>query len=306
MAVPTETVYGLAAPVDDPALVERVFLLKGRPFFDPLIVHVASAAMAGRYARWCPVADRLAGRFWPGPLTLVLPRTDAVPDVVVAGLPTVGVRMPDHPVPLALARDLGRGLAAPSANPFSMASPTRAGHVREAFGESDVLVLDGGPCRVGVESTVVSVGGGRVVVERPGAVTARDLADALGGRAPVRARAPGDPPSASPGQSRAHYRPAFRLVTALPGADPAEVAAALGRAGVAAPERRRLGGDPALAARGLYSLLREPPAGGSDGVLLSVGADGADPGRWEAVLDRLERASAAFVRGPADPPATPR
>src|SRR4051812_16552371 len=160
VAIPTETVYGLAASVFDAKAVARVFEAKGRPYFDPLIVHGADLASLTCVADFSdPRAAELAARFWPGPLTLILPRKPAVPDLVTAGLPTVAVRVPDHPDTLSLLRRTGP-LAAPSANLFGRTSPTTASHVAEQLDGRIPLILDGGPCKVGVESTILSLGPG--------------------------------------------------------------------------------------------------------------------------------------------------
>ena len=168
VAFPTETVYGLGASALDEGAIERVYELKGRPSTSPLIVHVDSIEMAQTLAAdWPLVAEGLARRYWPGPLTIVVRKGPMVPDAATAGLDTVGLRMPDHPVALALIRACGVPLAAPSANAFTRVSPTTADHVREAFGDR-VPVLDGGPTQVGIESTVVSVVEGGITLLRPG------------------------------------------------------------------------------------------------------------------------------------------
>ena len=160
VAFPTETVYGLGANALDAAAVARIFEIKGRPATSPLIVHVASMEMARKLAvNWPVMAEELAQRYWPGPLTIVVPKSPEIPDIVTAGLPTVGVRMPDHPIALRLIEAAGVPIAAPSANRFTRLSPTTAEHVREEFGDP-VEIVEGGSSRVGIESTVVSVAGG--------------------------------------------------------------------------------------------------------------------------------------------------
>src|SRR5580658_8110371 len=175
VAFPTETVYGLGANALDAAAVQRIFELKGRPASSPLIVHVASLEMARQVAaEWPPIVEELAQKWWPGPLTLVLPKKTAIPGIVTAGLTTVGIRMPNHPLALELIEQAGVPIAAPSANRFGELSPTTAEHVRAAFG-SEVDVLDGGPCQVGIESTVVAVDGGGLKLLRPGMISLGDL-----------------------------------------------------------------------------------------------------------------------------------
>jgi len=181
VAIPTETVYGLAANALDEAAVRRIFAAKGRPYSSPLIVHVADLAMARDMAReWPPEAEKLAERFWPGPLTIIVPKSDRVPDIVTAGLPSVALRMPAHPVALAVIRAAGVPLAAPSANRFTQLSPTTAQHVRDALGDAVDLVLDGGPCTVGIESTVISLTGPIPRILRPGMISQTQIEDVIG------------------------------------------------------------------------------------------------------------------------------
>lgn len=281
VAFPTETVYGLGANALDSSAVARVYLLKGRPASSPLIVHVSSVEMAQEVAaEWPPLAAQLAARWWPGPLTLVLPKRPHIPDIVTAGLPTVGVRMPAHPMALELIREAGVPLAAPSANKFAGISPTTAEHVCVAFGDA-VPVVDGGPCTVGIESTVVAIDGDRLTLLRPGTVLLGDLEQA---RVPAREAHP------SPGMRERHYSPRtpLRLVSGpleLPpgrGAylwrtQPAAAALTIGMP--AAPEP--------YAAR-LYAALHESDAAGMEWI--AVEAPPATP-EWAAVRDRLRRAA---------------
>jgi len=229
VAFPTETVYGLGANALDLAAVARIFDVKGRPRFDPLIVHIADRSdLEPLVTEFPPAARQLADRFWPGPLTLVLPKAAIVPDLVTAGGPTVAVRIPDHPLALALLRAAGLPVAAPSANPFGRVSPTTAEHVREQLGDRIDLILDGGPCRVGIESTVLQLTDGRARLLRPGGVTLEEI-EAVIGRVTVPDPAefsrratllPGARPMdegmvaglASPGLLPQHYAPRTRLV----------------------------------------------------------------------------------------------
>src|SRR5262249_27175025 len=175
VAFPTETVYGLGANALDPAAVAKIFDLKRRPKTSPLIVHVASVETAQTVvSEWPELAERLARRWWPGPLSLVLPKNPVIPDVVTAGLPTVGVRMPDHPVALELIRAARVPIAAPSANLFTGVSPTTPEHVRAAFGDA-VPIVEGGPSQVGIESTVVAIQNGVMTLLRPGMISIENL-----------------------------------------------------------------------------------------------------------------------------------
>jgi L-threonylcarbamoyladenylate synthase len=214
VAFPTETVYGLGANALDARAVARVFEAKGRPHFDPLIVHIVDLAWLPRLAAEFPeAAQRLADRFWPGPLTLVVPKTDLVPDLVTSGLPSVALRMPDHPVAQTLLRLAGVPVAAPSANLFGRISPTTAEHVREQLGDRVDLILDGGPCRVGVESTVLQLTDGRPRLLRPGGVTLEEIESVIGS---VEVPLPSEHQIAaamlSPGMLPQHYAPRTPLI----------------------------------------------------------------------------------------------
>jgi L-threonylcarbamoyladenylate synthase len=180
VAFPTETVYGLGADASNPLAVQNIFEIKGRPNYHPLIVHIAEAAQLQAWARSIPdAAWRLAEAFWPGPLTLILQRSSQVPNEVTGGQDTVGVRVPDHPVAAALLRAFGGGIAAPSANRFGQVSPTTAQHVHDKLGSRVSMILDGGPCRIGVESTIVSLMHGQAVLLRPGGLPVEAIEDTL-------------------------------------------------------------------------------------------------------------------------------
>lgn len=312
VAVPTETVYGLAANALDADACEGIFRAKGRPSTDPLIVHVPGLAEAEELAVFNDAARRLAAAFWPGPLTLVLPKTAVVPAIVTAGLGSVAVRAPSHPVFRRLLRAAGRPLAAPSANPFGYISPTTAGHVRDSLGERIAHILDGGACPIGVESTIVDVRDPRRVrVLRPGWIAAAALAQALGDRVTrVRRRRADrreeDGAQLAPGSLERHYSPrtpltlvrragARRILASEPGtafllfARPAEA-----RVRALAPRVAWLseGGDPAEAARALFARLRELDRGGYRRIV----AERAPPSPAAPALnDRLGRAAAGPV-----------
>ena len=224
VAFPTETVYGLGANVLDAAAVARIYAVKGRPGTSPLIVHVASIEMAkSLVANWPELADRLARRFWPGPLTLVLEKKmetrsenePLIPAIVTAGLPTVGLRMPAHPIALALIRAAGVPLAAPSANRFTELSPATADHVRRSLGNDVDFILDGGPCKVGIESTVLSLTEPTPTLLRPGGISRTELEEIVGPIASAQQVQTGAHPA--PGMHRRHYSPRNTLYLATDG-----------------------------------------------------------------------------------------
>jgi len=205
VAFPTETVYGLGADALSPLAVVRIFEVKNRPRFDPLILHIADFSWLKEVCSSTgQKAVKLMERFWPGPLTLVLPKTQVVPDIVTAGLPTVAVRMPAHPVALELIREAGTPIAAPSANPFGYLSPTTAEHVREQIGEKVDLILDGGPCPVGVESTVIDLTEAEPTLLRPGGLPIEEIEKTIG-QLRIGTSHPLKPHS--PGQLSRHYAP---------------------------------------------------------------------------------------------------
>jgi L-threonylcarbamoyladenylate synthase len=282
VAFPTETVYGLGANALDAAAVAKVFELKGRPGTSPLIVHVASTEMARELVtEWPSLAEELSAKWWPGPLTLVLPKKPIVPDIVTAGLPTVGLRMPDHSLALELIREAGVPIAAPSANRFGQLSPTTAGHVRQAFGDA-VDVLDGGPTRVGIESTVVAIKDGQLEVLRPGMI---DLAAAHGAAPPEASEA-----HLSPGLHPRHYSPHARLILVasprdVPGRDGAYIWRK--RAGLVS-RSIRMPADPVHYAARLYAVLHELDAEKWPWIAVEAVPETSE---WAAIRDRLKRAS---------------
>jgi L-threonylcarbamoyladenylate synthase len=204
VAFPTETVYGLGADVFNAYAVAKIFEMKRRPRFDPLIVHICRKESVSEIVREVPpVVERLIDRFWPGPLTVILKKKGAVPDIVTAGLETVAVRMPSHRVALRLIEELGRPIAAPSANPFGYMSPTRAAHVATMFKDKSILVLDGGDSTFGIESTIISVQNGQVHIHRHGAVTVEELSEIAG----TVEEEKGDGTCQAPGELPYHYAP---------------------------------------------------------------------------------------------------
>lgn len=210
VAIPTETVYGLAGNALNTAAVARIFEVKDRPQFDPLIVHVADLTAAEQFVESIPAPARmLAQRFWPGPLTLLLQKKAVIPDLVTSGLDTVGIRCPDHPVTQALLKQLSFPLAAPSANPFGYVSPTRPEHVDEQLGNKIPYILDGGPCDVGIESTIVGFEDGQPVVYRMGGLSLEKI-ESVVGKVQVQAHSSSNPKA--PGQLKSHYAPGKRVI----------------------------------------------------------------------------------------------
>ena len=302
VAFPTETVYGLGANALDAAAVRGIFSAKGRPPTNPLIVHVADESMLRAVvATWPPAAAQLAARFWAGPLTLVLPKTPAVPDVVTGGGPTVAVRMPAHPVALGLIRAAGVPLAAPSANRSSQLSPTRAEHVRAGLGGRIDLILDGGPTANGIESTVLSLAGDRPVLLRPGPLAVSELERVVGPIERPAATQVGRP-LPSPGLLARHYAPRTPIELCPDRARLIARADELARAGepaaclVIGPGRGVPGiavEMPAVAAgyaARLYDVLHDLDARGLSRILVEL-PPGTD--EWLAVRDRLTRAATA-------------
>jgi L-threonylcarbamoyladenylate synthase len=294
VAFPTETVYGLGADAANDAAVTKIYRVKGRPAGHPLIVHIGAAAQLARWARDVPESARkLAERFWPGPLTLVLKRSPEVHDLVTGGQDTIGLRVPGHPLALELLRAFGGGIAAPSANKFGRISPTTAEHVRRDLGDEVDFILDGGPCEVGIESTIVDLSRGYPVLLRPGRVGASDIAAVIGVAPKPR---DSDAPRA-PGMLEAHYAPRrpMRLVS---GEELPQVAASANDAAVLAFRERPAGVAAALwllaspapdrYAHELYSNLRRLDEAAKSLILVERPPEDA---AWEAVVDRLRRAA---------------
>lgn len=282
VAFPTETVYGLGANALDEAAVRRIFEAKARPWASPLIVHVADERMARSItAEWPAVAAKLAAKYWPGPLTMVLSKGGMIPDVVTAGLPTVGIRVPAHPVALDLIRMAGVPIAAPSANPFMGISPTTAQHVRDGLGGRVHMILDGGPTTVGIESTVIALHRRPPTVLRAGMISREELRLVTGIGFEAEIERPelvqhlGDE---SPGQQPRHYSPKTPLILLAPGE---ALPGGRGR-------KLELPADANGFAAQLYAALHQADAEGWEWIAIERPAEGPE---WEGVLDRLQRAS---------------
>jgi L-threonylcarbamoyladenylate synthase len=306
VAFPTETVYGLGADANNPDAVKTLFAAKGRPADHPVIVHLAGSVQLAQWAREItPLAQNLAAKFWPGPLTLILRRADAVSDLVTGGQDTVGLRVPSHPVAQALLKAFGSGIAAPSANRFGRVSTTTAAHVAQELGDRVDYVLDGGASEIGIESSIVDATGVAPVLLRPGHISAREIEAAAG----VPLAAPHADTPRAPGMLAAHYAPATTLL--LLEADLLlELAATLAQQGkrtaVLARSTRQplLDGitwiaapvDPAAYAHDLYANLRALDAAGCDAILVEQPPQQVE---WIAVNDRLMRAAAGSQQRPA-------
>lgn len=318
VAMPTETVYGLAARIDSAQGIQKIFFTKQRPFFDPLIVHVSSKEMAYQLTTdWSPLANFLAEHFWPGPLTLVLPKSEKVDSMITSGLPTVGIRMPKHSLALSLIDKVGVPLAAPSANRFGRTSPTTAQHVRSEFPQEDLVIVDGGPCEVGLESTVLHIRREgdfyHLSVLRAGGVSQEELEKSLKNQKFSFSFQASVSKKESPGHMKHHYMPEVPLI--LVQADslsegqildqtrsqlaqlPDEVEGIqirkptkLERAG-----ELKLPTEANLAFRMLYSELRRLGESGQYDILYFRLQDYHRQPQWEALLDRLTKAASLHL-----------
>jgi L-threonylcarbamoyladenylate synthase len=310
VAFPTETVYGLGADARNSAAIERIYQAKGRPSTNPLIVHVADAEIARRYAaNWPANAEKLAKAFWPGPITLVVPKSGEIVPEATAGRETVGLRAPNHPLALALLRAFDGPLAGPSANRSNRISPTTAEHVRQSLGDRVDLILDGGPCGVGIESTVIDLSSAKPAILRPGGISREAIEAVIGPVEMPTIISDLSKSAASPGQQPVHYAPrtpAYRFE-----ANEAElVDAFLRRENISSaiflvlgrhPEWPHFKGemieallmpdDPAVYARVLYSRLHDADNVGRQSIWIEMPADAP---QWLAVRDRIRRATRAI------------
>jgi len=294
VAIPTETVYGLSAPINNPKLIERIFKLKERPFFDPLIVHVSSIVEAQKWCgKWPELAQKLAEKFWPGPLTFVLPKNDNVSDMITSGLQTVGIRCPNHPLTLEFIKELGIPLAAPSANKFGKTSPTQIDHVKSEFNSSDVYFLDGGESQVGIESTIIQIEESKVLFLRKGAITPsmiRPYCDQFG----LSIVEADSHKILAPGQIKHHYMPKIPLVLVKDrgsSLENAKVASTLCGIDSKLGSELILSGEPSMAARMLYSEMRNSCKEGIEFLYFVLKQEWSESELWTAILDRLTRAS---------------
>jgi len=311
VAFPTETVYGLGANANNPAAVRRIYEVKGRPADHPLIVHLDDVRYLPRWVReMTPAARALADAFWPGPLTLVLMRAPAVNDAITGGQETIAVRVPGHPVAQQLLKAFGGGIAAPSANRYGQVSPTRAEHVREEFGDEVAVVLDGGDCRIGLESTIVDCTGPVPRLLRPGSITISQLRAVV----PDVVVGPDEAAPRVPGRGERHYSPKTPVTIVSSRRLNAEVESFTARREKVAVLAQRLpakanrymtwlnaGARPETYARQLYANLRKLDKAGAAAILVEEVPEGE---AWDAVRDRLQRAASARAMGGDEPEVT--
>jgi L-threonylcarbamoyladenylate synthase len=311
-AMPTETVYGLAARIDCPEGIEAIFKIKRRPFFDPLIVHVSSVKQAKTLvSSWSPMAEILASHFWPGPLTLVLPKGQIINPMITSGLETVGIRMPNHPLALALIQQEGVPLAAPSANLFGRTSPTSADHVRSEFPDL-ATVIDGGECEVGLESTVLHIDQLKLSILRPGAVTQSQIEEVLKKHGAHFEFVPSIAKNQAPGQLKHHYMPSVPLIlvedSKLKGSELIqrirdrieELPDMVEGVKIIKPTKYEnivelhLPENPVLASRILYAQLRDLTASNPDLILFRPPSIFLSES-WQALSDRLTKAASLTI-----------
>ncbi|MEX0330885.1 MAG: L-threonylcarbamoyladenylate synthase [Puniceicoccaceae bacterium] len=300
VAIPTETVYGLSGLALDEKACHSIFSIKGRPLVDPLIVHVNNPEMAAQLAELPPAFTALAEAFWPGPLTLILKKRPIVPDLVTAGKPTVAIRMPRHPVALELLQGLQAPLAAPSANPFGYVSPVRAEHVADSFGETVPFILDGGPCDIGLESTILDLTDDSAPkVLRPGAVSPDQISKVLGKPVPLlNVNLHHEDSATAPGTFSRHYSPDKELLLFEEGSNPSpspdDALVYLQRPTGDSPSSvfwLSEKGDAESVAQSLFSLLRQLDRQDFSRILWELPA-ATRSGLWLAIRDRMKRAAA--------------
>lgn len=314
VGLPTETVYGLAAKIDDPVAVESIFKAKRRPFFDPLIVHVYNLDQAKSLCSgWDPIADSLAKHFWPGPLTLVMPKNSLVSEVITSGLPTVGIRMPNNSVALRIIKQVGIPLAAPSANQFGKTSPTLATHVLSEFPDDMVYVVDGGACEVGIESTIVSidVGASSLKILRPGVISESQIAKVLVESNLNFKFVISEDRLMAPGQMKHHYMPTKPLVLVNDDLTVEKIILETQQLIKSLPDQEEsvklvkpdkltsgievsLSSQPSLAARQLYSRLRECSESNADFLYFRLRSYHSDSD-WFGLMDRLKKAASGII-----------
>lgn len=289
VAIPTETVYGLAASIYSEIGLQKVFSVKERPFFDPLIVHVSDVEMAKPLTSdWSVTCQVLADAFWPGPLTLVVPKSSEVSDLITSGLNSVGLRCPSHPIAKKLIQEAGFPLAAPSANKFKRTSPTKRSHVLDEFGDS-VFALEGADSEIGIESTVAGIFKDRIDVYRPGMITPEMISQALA-KAGINIPVNVTQSPVAPGQLKHHYMPKIPVVLSWDNKTPNLEAFELESSKVFTWDLSDSNEAPELAARKLYSLFRDAEKNGKQGILIHLPSSYKTKSEWAGVLNRLDKA----------------
>jgi L-threonylcarbamoyladenylate synthase len=295
VGMPTETVYGLAGLITSPEGIENIFKTKERPFFDPLIVHVSDLVQAKAQAKyWYPVCDLLAKHFWPGPLTMILPKADHINTMITSGLDTVGIRMPNHPIALDLIKSLGTPVAAPSANKFKKTSPTRAEHVSKEF--NDLYVLDGGPCEIGIESTVLGVFENEIKIYRPGMLTKSKLETFLSDHG-MDLKVTYQESPVAPGHLKHHYMPNLPIALFWGEFNGKE---SLSQSNI--PKEKlekinhwKLPTDPNVAARELYEKFRSLDSKDASLILLELDPMVQELEDWKGILNRIDKAKTFVI-----------
>lgn len=287
IGIPTETVYGLAASILSPKAIDKVFTIKERPSFDPLIVHVSSVQQAKEYTEyWDDRCEKLAQAFWPGPLTMILPKSDQISGKITAGLETVGIRMPKHDLTLELIKLLGHPIAAPSANKFSKTSPTTAEHVKKSF--PNLFVLDGGPCLVGIESTIVGIHKNQIIIYRPGMISKDEIEEVLD--TPVCYQ---ESPVA-PGHLQHHYMPNTPIIT-FDSNKKNELKSMCDPSHLKNPITWKLPSEAAIAARVLYGKFRSFDNERPSAILIEYDLEQLQDELFSGIFNRLQKASTFFI-----------
>lgn len=293
VGIPTETVYGLAASIYSEAGLQRIFSLKERPFFDPLIVHVSNLEQVKECSKyWCEACEVLTKKFWPGPLTLILPKSTQIKDIITSGLDTVGIRMPKHPKTLELIESLGHPIAAPSANKFKKTSPTTAEHVRSEF--SKTFVIDGGACEVGIESTIIQLKNKTIEILRPGMITGQDLEDALNENGVTGYQVKLTESPIAPGHLNHHYMPEKPIILEVESSsshDSSHIPINL----LNNSQSWDLPLNSQLAARKLYSQFRNLDHEDCQAIKINLTQKQFDAIEFQGVLNRLIKASTYFL-----------
>lgn len=288
ISIPTETVYGLAGSIESPKAINQIFQLKERPFFDPLIVHVASIDQAKSITgKWDQASEILAEKFWPGSLTLILPKGGHISPIITSGLDTVGVRIPNHPLTLQLLKELKTPLAAPSANKFKKTSPTNSSHVTQSF--PDLFVLDGGECQIGIESTIVQVSENQTSILRPGMISKSDIEKALN-EAGIKTLVNYKESEIAPGHLKHHYMPERPLILQYTQELNSK---SIPRELLKNPAVYQVPKDPIRVARELYQKLREFDTDAS-AIIFKLDESVLAEEHWQGIINRLEKA-ASFI-----------